>query len=310
MKTGRLIVTYLMILCWEYDVEAQQKPVISQYMFNGLVLNPAYAGTNGYFSATGMLRNQWVNLEGAPRISTLAMHSNIKNKNIGLGLVVTNDQIGVHNDMSAYLSYAYHLKLPVGTLSMGLQTGFNNLTSSFNELTLSTASDPILNDQITRFKINFGTGLYYFTENFYAGFSIPYIIKNRTFKQVDIIRSIEESRYYYFTIGKVITLNKNFKFKPSGLLRIEEGMPVAYDLSANIFIDDAINVGLSYREEDSIIGMFEIQLNDYLRFGYAYDWIISELSTYTQGTHELMVNYRLNLFAPKHHKMCPGPVYF
>ena len=310
MRTGKLILTILISIGLGQCLFAQQKPVVSQYMFNGLVLNPAYAGTNGYFSATGMLRNQWVNLEGAPRVSTLAMHSNVKNKNIGLGLVITNDKIGVHDDLAAYLSYAYHLKLPVGTLSMGLQAGFNNLTSSFNELTLSTPSDPILNDQITRFKINFGTGLYYFTENFYAGLSIPYIIKNRSFKQVDVIREIEESRYYYFTIGKVLTLTESIKFKPSGLLRIEEGMPLAYDISANIFIDDAINVGLSYREGDSMIGMFEIQLNDYLRFGYAYDWIISELSNYTQGTHEIMVNYRLNLFAPKHHKMCPGPAYF
>jgi len=291
-------------------INAQQKPVVSQYMFNGLVLNPAYAGTNGYFSATGMLRNQWVNLDGAPRVSTLAIHSNVKNKNIGLGMVVTNDKIGVHDDLGAYFSYAYHLKLPVGKLSMGLQAGFNNLTSNFNELNLSTASDPILNDQITRFKINFGTGIYYFTENFYAGLSIPYIIKNRNFKQLDVIRNIEESRYYYFTIGKVLELSENLKIKPSGLLRIEEGMPVAYDISANLFIDDAINVGVSYREGDSVIGMFEIQLSDFLRFGYAYDYVISELSNYAQGTHEVMVNYRLNLFAPKHHRMCPGPAYF
>lgn len=310
MKTGKIVFIIMLGMMWGHFGVAQQKPVVSQYMFNGLVLNPAYAGTNGYFSATGMLRNQWVNLDGAPRVSTLAIHSNVKNKNIGLGLVVTNDKIGVHDDLGAYLSYAYHLKLPVGKLSMGLQAGFNNLTSSFNELTLSTASDPILNDQISRFKINFGTGLYYFTENFYAGLSIPYIIKNRSFKQLDVMREIEESRYYYFTIGKVFSISENLKFKPSGLLRIEEGMPVAYDVSANLFIDDAVNLGVSYREGDSMIGMFEIQLNDFLRFGYAYDWIISELSNYTQGTHEIMVNYRLNLFAPKHHRMCPGPAYF
>lgn len=289
---------------------AQQKPVLSQYMFNGLVLNPAYAGSNGYFSTTAMFRNQWVNLEGAPKISNLTAHTNIKGKNIGLGMSITNDQIGVHNDFSIYGSYAYHLKLIYGTLSMGLQAGFNNLQSNFSELTIQNSSDPLLTNELSKFKMNFGTGLYFYTEDFYAGFSIPYIIKNRSLQDLDLIRDIEESRYYYFTAGKVFELSRSVKLKPSGLIRIEDGMPIAMDLNMNFFINDAVNLGCSYRSGDSFISLFEIQLNDFLRFGYAYDWIISDLSNYSQGTHELMLNYRLNLFAPKHHKMCPGPTYF
>ena len=307
MKKYLLIIIAILFI---NEVQAQQKPVVSQYMFNGLVLNPAYAGSNGYFSASAMFRNQWINMEGAPKVSTFTAHSNVKDKNIGLGMMITNDKVGVHSDLGMYLSYAYHLKLVHGTLSMGLQGGFNNLKSNFTVLNLNNPSDPLLNDQISDFKMNFGTGLYYYTENFYAGFSIPYLIKNRTLRDLDFTRETMDSRYYYLTTGIVLDISRNVKFKPSGLLRVEEGMPVAMDFAMNFFFNNAVNLGLSYRSGDSVISLFELQLNDYFRLGYAYDYIISELGNFTQGTHELMLNYRLNLFAPKHHKMCPGPYYF
>lgn len=292
-----------------HTISAQQKPVSSQYMFNGLLLNPAYAGVHDHLNANFSYRNQWVNLEGAPSTTIFSMHSGIKHKNIGLGLLVMNDRIGAHTENAVFASYSYKIHMMHGTLSMGLQAGFNNLASDYTNLNLQEATDPFFG-VIGDTKINFGTGVFYNSDRFYAGVSIPYIRRKRTINDLDYLRSFSESRNYYVTGGLIIDLSPKVKIKPSTLLRFEDGMPVAGDMNLNLFLEEVLNLGVSYRSGDSFITLFEIKLNDYLRFGYAYDWIISDLSYYTDGTHEFMLNYRINLFAPKKHRMCPGPYYF
>lgn len=288
----------------------QQRPVVTQYMFNGLALNPAYAGSLNYFSATALYRKQWVNMPGAPEISTFSAHSNIKDKNIGLGIMAAQDKVGVHEDVSIYGSYAFRIRMRKGVFAMGLQAGFNNLTSRFSRLNLRDPTDPELNYDVSQFKMNFGAGVYYNTETFYAGFSVPYMLKARKLKDLEYIRETIESRNYYLTAGKVLDVSRNIKIKPSVLLRFEDGMPVAYDINCNLFLDELLNLGASYREGDSFSTLFEVQLTDFIRIGYAYDWIASDIRNYSSGTHEFMVNYRLNLYAPRKQRMCPGPMYF
>lgn len=314
-KLYKYLLIFFCLLMINYTiVKGQQRPVVSQYMFNGLVLNPAYAGSLGYFQATALYRNQWVNLEGAPQITTFTANSNIKGKNIGLGFLITNDQVGVHSDLGMYTSYSYKVKLPVGTLAMGLQAGFNNTISNFSEVLIEDGNDAYFGETLSKFKLNFGTGVYYYTKNFYAGISIPYLIKNRTLKDINVrdlsFNERKESRNYYITTGHLFDLSHSVKIKPSTLIRIEDGMPIAFDANLNMFLEDLVNVGLSYREGDSFTTLFELQITDYISFGYAYDWIISELNYFTSGTHEFMLNYRINLFAPRKHRMCPGPMYF
>lgn len=302
----------LIFLLWlfSFSVFAQQKPVISQYMFNGLVLNPAYTGANGHFSATALYRDQWVNLNGAPTISTFTAHGPIKNKRISLGMMVTNDKVGVHSDLGVYATYAYHIPLNNGKISLGLQAGFNNLQSNFSELNIRDIDDPFLTGSLSSLKMNFGTGVYYHSQRSYIGVSIPYIRRKRVIKDATYIREMDESRNYYVNAGTVIDINHRVKVKPSALLRLENGMPVAGDLNVNVYLDDVLNLGASYRSGDSFISLFEIKLNDFLRLGYAYDWVISDLAAYTKGSHEFMLNYRIDFFAPRKHKMCPGPFYF
>lgn len=309
MKKSLLIMTCL-ILYLAGQAYCQQKPVSTQYMFNGLVLNPAYAGSLNYFSATVMYRKQWVNMDGAPETKAFSAHSNIKGKNIGLGVMAVHDQTGVHSDMAFYASYAYRIRMREGFLAMGLQAGFNDLTSRFSNLSLHDPNDPGLSYDVHQFKMNFGTGVYYNSESFYAGLSIPYLLKSRTLRDFEYIRESIESRYYYFTAGKVLDVSHHIKIKPSVLMRIEDGMPVAYDFNCNIFLDELVSLGLSYREGDSFSTLFEMQLTDFIKFGYAYDWTASEIRNYSNGTHEFMVNYRMNLYAPKKNRMCPGPMYF
>lgn len=290
-------------------LHGQQKPVYSQYMFNGLTLNPAYAAVHDYLSATMSYRRQWVNFPGAPSTALFSAHSGLENKNIGLGLLITNDRIGMHNETGIYGSYAFKIRLPEGSLSMGIQAGFNRHVSDPTVLDLESP-DPGFAEFMTSSKINFGTGVYYHHKKFYAGLSVPYIRKKRSIKDNEYLRKSSESRYYYITSGIVLDVTRNFKLKPSALIRIEEKMPLGADINLNAYLDDVLNIGMSYRSGDSFTSLFELKMTDYIRFGYAYDWVISDLSRYTDGTHELTLNYRINLYAPKKNRMCPGPMYF
>ncbi len=274
---------------------AQQRPVFSQYMFNGLVLNPAYAGNQPQTSVSLLYRNQWINVAGAPRTATLIAHTAFKDLPIGTGFLLSRDQIGVHDDYSIYSSYAYKLKLRVGTLAMGLQAGFNYTISDFTKPNIVDQDDPNFGYRLTNFSPNFGTGAFYSTEKSYAGISIPYIINNKLKGGESLIEEARRKRYYFVTGGHVFTLKQGIKIKPSTLLRFNEGAPVGYDLNANVFLQDVVNVGVSYRSNDAVIMLFEIILNQNITFGYAYDRTLSKIVNYTDGTHELMLTYRRSL---------------
>lgn len=285
-----------MLLLLSLNAFAQQRPVFSQYMFNGLAINPAYAGSQKQLSATALYRDQWVNFDGAPTTKTFSIHSGFRKRNIGLGLMVYNEQIGVHSDLAVYASYAYKIEMPNGVLSMGIQGGFNNLESNYFKLSLKAINDPVLTGDLKKFNPNFGTGLFYSTRSTYIGLSVPFLINNKIIEtdNDNAVSIARESRYYFLTAGKVFDINEKLKIKPSTLLRVQEGAPLGVDLNVNFFIDNVINLGTSYRSGDSMIFLFELALNENFSFGYAYDLIISDLNRYSNGSHEIMINYRLN----------------
>lgn len=284
-----------LLLLTAFTVQAQQRSLYSQYMFNGLVLNPAYAGSQKQLSATGLFRKQWVNMEGAPSTFNATVHSGFEKKKIGVGLMVNREEIGIHKDLGVYASYAYQIVMDHGILAMGLQAGFNNLQSDFNLLSIKHGNDPILNGKVSKFNPNFGTGLYYSTPTAYVGFSIPYLINNKVIQDKDVISYAREARYYFLSGGKVFDVNESLKVKPSVLLRWQEGAPLGYDANFNVILQDVITLGASYRSSDSFIMLFQVKANENFSFGYAYDWVISDLSPYTRGSHEIMVNYRIKL---------------
>lgn len=294
----------------------QQKPLFTQYMFNGLAINPAYCGNQKMLSASVLYRKQWVNVPGGPNTQTFAFHSQLKHRaaNMGLGLMVFRDAVGVHTAYDVMGIYAYRIQLTrKAILSMGLQAGFSNLNSDFSKLTLRQANDPLFISASQRtFKPNFGTGLYYYRSNLtYIGFSIPYLMKN---KIVDIIDSLatdsksksigRESRYYMLSGGFYVKLNENLKLKPSILLKMQEGdivnggrkfSPITMDLNANLIIKDMFAAGLTYRRGEGSSLLFQWQMTKNLQFGYAYDLTLSSLITRSRGSHEIMLNYRFNL---------------
>lgn len=285
-----------LLIFFSLSASGQQRPVYSQYMFNGLAINPAYAGNQKQLSATVMYRDQWVNFDGAPNTKSFSVHSGFRKRKIGLGLMIYNEQIGVHSEMALYASYAYKIEMSGGTLALGIQAGFNNLASDFYKLTLQSISDPRLTGSLKKFNPNFGTGVFYSTPTAYIGLSVPYLVNNKIVNSdVEGLLSVaREARYYFLTAGKVFDVSKNLKVKPSTLLRIQEGAPLGVDLNVNFFIDDVINLGTSYRSGDSMIFLFELALNENFSFGYAYDALISDLSHYSRGSHEIMINYRFN----------------
>ncbi len=303
-----LIIAFFALATTSYG---QQKPVLSQYMFNGLVLNPAYAGRHEYTSFTAMYRDQWLNIPGAPQLTTFSGQTGFKDRQIGAGFMISEDKIGVHNNLSVYGSYSYFIKFRNGgKFSMGLQGGIDMLRSDWSKLNILDQNDPTFNGSESNYFPNFGTGIFYFTENFYLGFSVPYILTSKLTASDDLYRGVRHSRNYYLTSGKVFKAGMKLKFKPSFLLRIEDNMPIAIDLNANLYYDEIIDIGLSYRQGDAVIAILGLQLNKYVKFSYAYDYITSKLTNYTKGSHELMLQYRINFHAPKHHRMCPEPQYF
>ncbi len=299
----------LVLLGWNY-ASAQQYPVFSQYYFNELVINPAFAGAHVQLSLNSTYRNQWVNFPGAPRTFSFSGHTSMYHGKVGVGLLVNNDRIGSYNNQNVYGYYSYKIKFVRGTLSMGLQAGFNFLRADFSKLDLVDPSDPSFYTSIGS-KPNFGAGLYYSEKNYFIGFSVPFLLNNTLSKDIEsTISKIRESRYYFLRGGTIfpITQSENVKFNPSILVRAQEGQPLSMDFNAGFVFYDAMSVGLSWRSGDAIISFVDFKLSEKFHFAYSYDWTSSGLNNYSNGSHEFMINYRAKV-TPGHRSL-PCPTYY
>jgi type IX secretion system PorP/SprF family membrane protein len=296
-------------------VHAQQRPIQSLYMFDPLIINPAYAGTHVQLSATAIYRNQWVNFPGAPKTLTSTIHSGFRKARVGLGLLFGKDEIGVHTDNSLYFMYAYKIPLSnrknPAVLSMGLQGGFNSLKSDYLK---TNPRDGMELGAISKFNPNFGAGVFYRSKDLYAGISVPYILNNRTIDIIDenfaelIKPSGRMQRYYYVMGGTTLKMSEAVKIAPSTLIRIQQNAPLSFDFNTMVILYDIVSFGGSYRLGDSVLGLFELKINDNFHVGYAYDITTSDLKLYSNGSHELMVNYRIKI--QRIHRGLPCPSYW
>lgn len=295
MKTTlTIILIFTMQLASWTELHAQQQYIMTQYMFNGLALNPAYAGSHESWSLTLMERNQWTGIEGAPTTQSLAVHGPINRAKDGsLGLLLISDKFGAIELKNFYSSYAYRMSFNGGKqhLSMGLQVGFSTFNVDFSNAQLIDPDDPALNgENLNSFLPNFGAGIYYNGQRFYAGLSLPYFVKNRLSQNdQDLSKQI---RHYYLTLGSLIDLSHDLKFRPSLLVRYLNNVPMNIDLNASLIFNDIIWFGVTYRPQDSFGFLLELQFTDKLRFGYSFDLITSQLSAATAGSHEFVLNYR------------------
>ncbi|MEL7148223.1 MAG: type IX secretion system membrane protein PorP/SprF [Bacteroidota bacterium] len=306
MKFFKIIIGIFLISTIGLEADAQQRPITGTYMYNGLILNPAYAGSLNLFSATFVNRDQWVNVDNAPVLQSFNAHTSLKKNRIGVGLQAFRDKLGVREQTGIYASYAYKIRMKGAILAMGIQGGFDNRTADFSELNLFNPNDPLLTGVDTRLTPNFGTGIYLANRDFFIGLSVPYILEN-TISNIEGAES-RESRYYYATAGNVIPLSENLKLNPSVLLRFQENAKMSFDLNANLIFENVAYAGISYRSSNAFTFVFQLILNENMRVGYAYETETSDIQNYTLGSHEILLNYRIKIKSAKKDPSCP--VYF
>lgn len=274
-------------------VNAQTEPMYSQYMFNMININPAYAGSRSVPSLTTLFRKQWVGIPGAPQTTSLSLDMPLNNDKAGLGIQLLDDRLGVEKTTGAQLNYAYRIRVSEkGILAMGIRAGLLNYRANYSEVSTLTENDPAFYQNVSGLLPTAGAGLYYMTDKFYAGLSVPSLLQTKLIDQQQTSVSSKISNLHFFaTMGYVLTLSDDIKLKPSVLVKSVSGAPIQLDFNSNIWLQDKISFGLSYRTGDAVVGMVEWQLNDQLRFGYDYDHTISNLNPYNQGTHEIMLRY-------------------
>lgn len=291
MKSIRYIVSFTLLLSTFYTF-GQQDPQYSQYNYNMNVINPAYAGSKGVLSLGVLGRSQWVGIDGAPRTLTLSIHSPV-GKSVGLGMSLVADRIGPVRETNFYGDFSYTIVTSENSrLAFGIKAGFTSL--QVNSLAANSPNDP-LNVPIDRIEPNFGSGVYYYQDKFYAGFSIPNVLKTRYLeKSGGIVSTASEQMHYFFTSGYVFDIYDNLKLKPSTMIRGVKGAPLSVDISANLLWEEKFEFGISYRLDESFSGVVGFLLNENMRIGYSYDQNINNFGNYNFGSHEVMLLINFN----------------
>ncbi|MBL0741435.1 PorP/SprF family type IX secretion system membrane protein [Chryseolinea lacunae] len=288
----RLLMLAGMLVVFAPQAMAQQKVQFSQYMFNTLVINPAYAGADEALSLTLIHRSQWNGLEGAPTTQTLSGHTLFKKKHFGVGATIVNDKIGVHRNLSILSDYAYHLQVgKTSFLSMGLQAGIHNTRADYASLMGGVTNDPKLNSaSISQTFFDFGAGVYFRSSRLHVGLSAPELVPERISFNDTV--SVRLSRTNFFLFAKYrITQNENIDYEPSLLLKYMPGLPLSFDVNINMIYRKVLTLGLSYRKSESVDFLFKGQVTPQFQIGYAYDHVIGDVARISNGSHEIMVQY-------------------
>lgn len=301
MKTMKRTLSICIILLATSSLFAQQELMVSQYMFNGLFLNPAYAGSHKYWEATALHRSQWVSLDGAPTTQLIGIDGPVADEKIGLGAIVLHDQIGDTRQFEFSANGSYHLDLDSerkNRLSFGLRAGFSNYTARLDETLVFDNDDPVFISPIeNEFIPKLGAGVYFYNPKFYVGLSVPTIFAADDNLEVDPIGLFEGTDDIYFenhmflNAGYVYEISENLVLKPNVLIKYHPAAPLQADINANLLINQKFWAGVSYRTNDAIIGILEFNVTDQIRIGYAYDFTLSDLADYSNGSHEVMLGY-------------------
>ncbi|QEE50672.1 type IX secretion system membrane protein PorP/SprF [Flavobacterium alkalisoli] len=283
----------LFILFIVSQAYSQQDPQYTQYMYNTLSVNPAYAGSLGHFTLTGIYRSQWVGIDGAPVTQTLSMDSPV-GKNVGLGLSFLNESIGPSEEQWLNANFSYTIKTSeTMNLSFGVNAGGRILNIDWSKGTMQNGDDFQYQDNIVnRFLPTIGAGVYYDGERSYVGLSVPNFLVDERYDGTK--EGLADERMHFYLIGGLVfDLSANTKFKPAFLLKYVSGAPVVADLSANFMFYDKFRIGASYRTGDSVSGLVGFQLTQSILIGYAYDYTTTELQQFTSGSHEIMLRFEL-----------------
>lgn len=278
------------------EAYAQQDPNFTQYMYNTLSINPAYAGSRGVLSATLLHRSQWLGFDDGPQTQTLTVHTPLKNEQMGVGLSIINDKVGIVSD--TYLSGVYSYSINVSRsskITFGLNAGVNMLNVDFNRLNIEDNTEPVFQNNIkNELSPQFGLGVLLNNDRYYIGISSPALLRTNHFDgSSDSKAEIRDRVHYYLTSGVVLDLSKTVKFKPSILVRHVSGSPLLAEFSTNFLFYDKFTLGAAYRLDSAFSGLAAFQVSDSILVGLAYDSDITEFSAYNSGSLEFFVRFEL-----------------
>ncbi len=276
---------------------AQLTPVTNQYILNPLTINPAFAGNRGALNIATFYRRQWVGITGSPQTMTLSLDAPFLDSKLGLGLMITNDKIGVTKQTQFMSSYAYRMKIGEGTFSLGLGAGIMTTNTAWSDLVvLDPGDDYYLIDSRVFVVPDFSFGAYYSTQNYFAGLSIPKLLGySFDFDRNRYSLKVNPGQYYYLlSTGYLFNLSQRVKLLPSVLVTLSAGEKILYDINAHVSVIDRFWLGASYRNSRSVAALFQFSVNDQLKVGYTYDFDFGKLGRYSNGSHEVMLRYQFS----------------
>jgi type IX secretion system PorP/SprF family membrane protein len=295
-SSGKIVrwFTCIWILLAVADMHAQLEPLTDQYLLNTLAINPAYAGARDALSISLLHRNQWTGFDGAPRTETLALHAPMRGEKVGLGLLAMSDRAGVANTSAVSGNFAYRIPTGKGIMSLGLGGGISFAQNRWSDLVALDPDDNLLPATSEGYILpDFSLGLYYNSETFFFGFSLPMFLSHKfdpVNQRFNLENNINEYNFF-FNSGTLLTLSSRWKLLPSVLIRFKPVSPPQADLNAYVIYNDRIWMGISYRTNKSLIGLFMYQVNEQLAVAYSYDLGLGKTGRYLGGAHEIMIRY-------------------
>ncbi len=294
------VVALITLGLYSHESIAQQDAQYTQYMYNTLSVNPAYAGSRDVLSIVGLYRSQWVGLDGAPTSFTVSGHSPIGER-VGLGVNVTRDEIFISDETYIDVDFSYTVDVSEeGKLAFGLKGGLHLLNIDWTKANEFNSGDPLADAQNNidnKFSPQVGAGVYYYTNKYYLGLSVPNFIETEHFDEStnsnNSSATAREKVNFYLMTGYTFDMNEDLKFKPAGLMKLVEGAPLQVDLSANFLIKEKLTLGVAYRWSAAFSGMIGFQVSDQIMLGFAYDRETTDLQRYNDGSYEVFLRFEM-----------------
>ncbi len=291
MKQIKYINIIVLVLLVVNTLYAQQDPSFTLYQYNMNVINPAYAGINETAEANINFRSQWINIKGGPETQSLSIGIPVNDK-IGVGLSIVNDNVFVLNETDVYIDFSYKVQVTSNTnLYMGLKAGGSFINIDLNSLGI--VNDPVFSENVSRFNPNVGIGFLLKGEKYYINLSAPGLLKSKRYKKDGIrVTNATDELHAYIGAGYTFSLNDDIDFIPSIMSRYVNGAPLSLDLTTTFDIYNKVELGVSYRIDESVSGIGLFKLSDWIHFGYAYEATTTDVGDYSEGTHEVILQFK------------------
>jgi len=305
VRSTRLKIQWLLCGCMLFfgaTLGAQSEAMYSQYMNNMIIINPAYAGSRAGDNITSLSRIQWVNVVGAPRSFSLSWDRGSEDIVEGLhqtftpvsyGLQLYSDQLGIETSQGFQAFYAYRIKFYNSMLSFGVSAGAMSYRAAYSQVTTIQGGDQVFQEDVSAILPTVGMGAMYATTNWYVGLSAPALLKT-SIKNNQYQVTAAANSYYFLTGGYIFDVSDNLKLKPSLLLKAIQAEPIHVDINLNAWIQNTVGLGISYRGNSDMVGMFQVRVTPQITLGYAYDYQTTYLNTFSSGSHELLLRFEFN----------------